>query len=274
MTTPVLWGSRLHLNTTSAGSQMISSLQALNDGTFVAVWTDMSATGRDTDEGAIRGQLLNADGSRKGVEFQVNTTTKSHQSQPVVTALDDGRFVVAWTDESGLLDKHGTGIRARVYTRDGQPVGDDFQVNTAPDGDQMNPSIAALSNGRFVIAYENTYKGNPLDGSGSFIAAQTFDASLNRLGRETVVNQTTSNDQRNPTAIGLGDSYAVFFADDSGSGDDPDGTIRGRIVSSTGEAKSEFLVPSTAGNKGAPFATALTDGRFVVTWSVMGGEAH
>jgi Ca2+-binding RTX toxin-like protein len=50
-----------------------------------------------------------------GSEFLVNTTTASTQSEPTITALADGRFVVAWTDSSSSGgDTSSFAVRGRI----------------------------------------------------------------------------------------------------------------------------------------------------------------
>src|ERR671928_242084 len=87
-----LWKSKFVVNTTTGGDQDHVKLQALKNGTFIAVWEDRSESGADPDLNAIRGQTFNADGSRKGTEFLVNSTIKNEQTTPDIAALNDGRF--------------------------------------------------------------------------------------------------------------------------------------------------------------------------------------
>ena len=62
-----------------------------------------------------------------GDEFLVNSTAIGDQYSPTITALSDGRFVVAWDDTSWIGgDTSGFGIRARVFNADGSPAGTDF----------------------------------------------------------------------------------------------------------------------------------------------------
>jgi len=82
MTRPTLWGNQFLLNTTIKNDQENMKIHALKNGTFLAVWEDYSRTGGDTSDSAIRGQIFNADGSKRGGEFLINTTTVSAQSRP------------------------------------------------------------------------------------------------------------------------------------------------------------------------------------------------
>ena len=90
MATPTFWGTKFSVNTTTTDHQQDVKLHALKNGTFVAVWEDMSGTGGDTDSGAIRGQIFNADGTKRGGEFLVNQSAYGLQMDPQVTVLSDG----------------------------------------------------------------------------------------------------------------------------------------------------------------------------------------
>lgn len=109
-------GAELLVNTTTVSTQSAPKVTALADGRFVVTWIDLSQTGGDTQEAAIRAQVFQADGNRSGTEFLVNATTVGTQMEPTVTALADGRLVFAWTDLSGTApDNDGSAVRARFF---------------------------------------------------------------------------------------------------------------------------------------------------------------
>ena len=60
--TSAISSSRRSAGTTSKPPDM-----ALKNGSFLSVWEDMSQTGEDTSVSGIRGQMFNADGTKKGV---------------------------------------------------------------------------------------------------------------------------------------------------------------------------------------------------------------
>lgn len=109
-------GAEFLVNAETAGYQGQCSLAGLPDGRFVAVWVDGSLTGTDTSGTAIILQVFEANGSRLGPEYQVNATHPGAQYAPAVSALQDGRFVVTWTDASATGDDTtGTAIRGQVF---------------------------------------------------------------------------------------------------------------------------------------------------------------
>ena len=71
------------------------------------------ATG-DSSDTAVKAQVFAADGSQMGSELLVNTATAGDQSDPRITALANGGFVVTWTDDSHSPFEFGTGIKAQV----------------------------------------------------------------------------------------------------------------------------------------------------------------
>ncbi|WP_165820335.1 calcium-binding protein [Microvirga sp. KLBC 81] len=232
----------------------------MKDGGFVAVWEDHSQIGQSTK--VIRGQVFNADGTKKGAELVISGTSQEMRGWPSIAVLNDGRFVVAWTENSSF------GTLARVYDKDGVPAGDPFSVATSVVSAPTQSSIAALANGGFVVS--STSWSNFSD---SDITAQAFDANLQRIGSQVRVNTTTTDSQLESYAIRFGQGYAVFYDDYSSSPDDPVAfTLRGRILAADGqEVKAEFLVPNAGlGRKGSSSATSLANGNFVVTWTTDG----
>ena len=118
----------------------------------------------------IFARVFDANGETVDDEFLVNTTTPQRQQQPSITALPDGRFVAVWADNSGS-DASGYAIRAQVFEADGDKSGAELVVNTTGDSTQWLPTVTALENGNFVVAWED-HSGN--DGDGSAIRAQIF----------------------------------------------------------------------------------------------------
>ncbi|MCG7392385.1 calcium-binding protein [Microvirga sp. ACRRW] len=264
MTTPTPWGKPFGVSTTT-DDQGYMKTAAFADGSFVAVWLDDSKTGPDTSGLAIRGQIFNADGSKRGGEFVVNTTTENEQRDPVVTVLSDGRFVVAWTDDSRLEDGSETGVRARIFNADGTAfnrggdAGDtDFLVNTtSKTGAQLTPSIAALANGGFVIAFED--EGPATD----VIKAHVFDAQGFHTGGEVLVKSETGDSQSAPSVVASGNSYTVFYQ----TSVEGVSSIYGRSLYTDGrEPSAESLISMTELGSVLPKTAKLSDGRFVVTW--------
>ena len=111
-----IFSPRINVNTTTLNDQVDPQVAAMPDGQWVVVWTDKSKTGGDDEDSAVRMQVFDAAGAKVGVEILVNTETHFEQENPVITVLKDGRFVVAWQDNSQTgSDQSGYAIRSQMF---------------------------------------------------------------------------------------------------------------------------------------------------------------
>ncbi|WP_457767705.1 calcium-binding protein [Cyanobium sp. ULC084] len=268
-------GAEFLVNTTTINNQYQPSTTALADGRFVITWTDFSASASDTLGTAIRAQVFNANGSKAGTEFLVNTITADFQYEPSTTALADGRFVITWRDDSANAtggDTLGPAVRAQVLNANGSKAGTEFLVNTTTPNLQYEPSTTALADGRFIITWRDESETGG-DISGSAIRAQVFNANGSKAGAEFLVNTTTTNTQQNPRTAGLTDGrFIITWTDSSASatgGDNLGTAIRAQVFNANGsKAGTEFLVNTiTVNSQFQPSTTALADGRFIITWT-------
>jgi VCBS repeat-containing protein len=190
--TPV--SGEFQVNTATAGFQNAPEITALNDGSFVAVWTSQFI-GQTTGPTDIQAQLYNADGTPKGTEFRVNDETDNRQSEPVVTALPTGGFAVAWTSEDQSSgDGSGSAIKATYFDADGNLLGaplvvtenETATVNVSallandldPDGDPLTlTSIAGGATGGTSTAGATI----TLNGDGTFTYDPTGVAAFDAL---------------------------------------------------------------------------------------------
>ncbi|WP_068112971.1 calcium-binding protein [Tropicimonas marinistellae] len=279
MSTPTKFSDEFLVNSTTAGSQLASSITALADGRFVVTWQDGSLTGGDTSDYAIRAQVFTARGFTSGDEFLVNTTTADEQIEPSIAGLSDGRFVVVWSDYSrtgGDTDSYA--VRGQIYNVDGSESGSEFLVTTTTVGNQITPSVTALEDGEFVVTWmDSSLTGG--DNSSYGIRAQVFDDTGSKSGSEFLVNTTTTDGQRNPDVTLLSDGKFVVTWDDFSQtgGDTSSFAIRGQMFDADGtKSGSEFLVNTTTANQQIePSIVGLTGGGFVIVWtddSVSGGD--
>jgi len=154
-------------------------------------------------------------------------TTVNQQLAPTIAALDTGGFVVAWM--SNLQDGSGLGVYAQRYSEAGAKIGREVLVNTTTVNDQGTPSVAAFTDGGYVIAWTSSEQ----DGSGQWVYAQAYTDDGARVNAEFVVNTTTAGDQNQPAAAAFagGNFVVVWTAADDGAGQ--------------GIYSQRFLVPGT-----------------------------
>jgi Ca2+-binding RTX toxin-like protein len=208
--------------------------------------------------------VFNADGSPAGDDFIVNSTATSDQVDQSVTALADGRFVVTWRSfDTG--DGSNSCIRGRVFNADGSPAGNDFIVNSTAADDQLELSVTALADGRFVVTWRSDDTG---DGSGACIRGRVFNADGSPAGNDFIVNSTAASDQVAPSVTALADGRFVVTWQSDDTGDGSSTCIRARLFDANGEPAGDDFIVNTTGTNGQfdPSVTALADGRFVVSW--------
>src|SRR5688572_21193836 len=125
--------------------------------------------------------------NKLGGEFQINTNTTDYQIHPNLAALSNENFVAAWT--SNGQDGSLQGVYGQIFTASGNLVGSEFRINTNVTNGQGQPSVAALSNGNFVAAWESDGQ----DGSSLGIYGQIVNASGSLISSEFRINTHTAN---------------------------------------------------------------------------------
>jgi hypothetical protein len=73
--------------------QTDSDVVGLKDGGFVVVW---QSEHQDVSGWGVYLQRFDANGNKVGAETLVNSTTERNQSNPEITSLENGGFVVVW----------------------------------------------------------------------------------------------------------------------------------------------------------------------------------
>ncbi|MCP5224097.1 MAG: cadherin-like domain-containing protein [Thauera sp.] len=251
-------GPEFRVNSSTSGYQVEGQVTGLSDGSFVVLWTDQS--GLDGSSYGIYMQRYSALGVALGGQQRVNATTSSQQELPTVAAYDGG-FVTAWASYS--QDGSGWGIYAQRYANDGSAVGAEFRVNSTTSGEQYEPEVAALADGRFVVVWRD----NSQDGSSYGVYAQRYNADGTAAGSEFRVNTATSGAQYEPAVAMLeGGGFVVTWRSDNQDGSGA-GVYAQRYAADGSALGGEFRVnESINGSQYQPEVTALAGGGFAVTW--------
>jgi hypothetical protein len=253
-----LLGAEFQVNTYTDNFQWVPYIATLNNNGFVVAW---NSDGQDGDSYGIYAQMYNADGTKQGGEFQVNTYTAGVQYDLSIAALANGGFVVTWTS-SGQ-----DGIYAQMYDSDGSTNGNEFNVASLLDS---NSYIAALSDGGFVVAWNSDFQ----DGSERGIFAQMYNAIGSTNGAEFQINTYTTGAQYQVEITTLTDGG--FVATWTSDNQDSDGSagIYAQIYDTNGSTQgNEFQVNTyTTQSQKYPSISALDDGGFVIAWASYLGQ--
>ena len=261
-------GAEILVNTETTGNQRISDVAALPGGGYVVTWTDSSGLGTDTSGSGVRAQLFDTLGNKVGVEFQVNSTLPGSQFNPSIVTLPSGRFVITWTDSSGLGgDSSSSAVKAQVFEANGTALGGEFLVNSVTAGSQALPQITELGNGGFVITWAD---GSNFSSSRSYdIKAQLFDGAGVRIGTEVLVNTTILGSQNQPGVVALSSGGFAIAWHDTAPNMPYDHSVRFQIYGPTGApVGSEQVVMSNLGDISTPIVMAPAGTGFVAIWGV------
>ena len=260
-------GSEFLINTVTAGNQGFATNALLDNGNVIVVWQDLG--GSDGDLGGIKAQIIDATGAKIGGEFLVNTNTVAQQNFPNVAKLANGNVVITWNDNSGTLgDASGLSVKAQILDASGNKVGAEFLVNTETTNGQTGAQIAALTNGNFVVTWQDASAiGGDTDSLG--VKAQLFDATGTKIGGEFLVNTTTVGAQTNPAISAMSNgSFIISWRDANATAQ----TVRGQAFNADGtRIGDEFVARHTEGTgeiSGSPMIADLGDNRFIVTSTV------
>ncbi len=259
------------VNTSRAGAQAEPSVARLASGGYVVVWEDQSAN--DGSSYGVYGQRYDVNDNAVGAEFRVNTFTTGAQYEPQVAGLTGGGYVVVWRSDS--QDGSGAGVYAQRYAADGNTVGAEFLVNTTVSQNQYQPSIAATTDGGFVVSWYYDYYNAGFTELGD-VFFQRYNAAGVAQGGETRANPAGlgTNYQYQPSIAwnADGSGFVVVWRDDLGDG--VGSGVFGQRFDATGATQgTRFQVNSyTDSTQEQPSVAALKGGGFIVVWESEGQD--
>jgi Ca2+-binding RTX toxin-like protein len=250
-------------------TQHSPALALLASGNFVLTWNHLTTTGTQITGVDVKAQIFTPTGARVGSEFVVNIATLDSQQSSTVTALAEGGFVVAWHDNSRSNPYGDTGFTAaQVFTDTGARVGSEFRVNTVAHNDQRGATIAALSNGGFVVTWTDTSTGSTFQG-GFPAKFQLFTAAGAKIGGEVIIDTSgTSTSDSVRVAELAGGGFIVSWVDEVWSG----GLLLssqdfGQVYDEAGQPVGGRLTLSAATPyHWDPSVESLADGSFVLSY--------
>lgn len=254
----------IRLNTYTNGTQLTPVICALARTNYAVAWASMH------QDGSFQGvymRLVGPDGQLLSNPVQVNQIAAHNQRDPVIAALADG-FIVAWASEDVVLNGAEVHIYARRYDSVGNPLGDEFRVNTS----RLicsNPTIAGLSGGGFTVAWSQRSNNRSNNWE---IFARSFDALGASSQNAFQVNTYTYGDQFGPCIAAHGNVQVMAW-----SSLGQDGSFEGVF----GRAL-EFGIPIgeeltnntiTVSRQIHPAIASDGGGRLLVVWSTYRGTA-
>jgi len=211
-------------------------------------------------------------GAPTGDPFLVHGFTSGRQANAVIAAQGDGSFIVVWEcgrpGDPGQQDGDDEGIFAQRFDSSADPVGTEFQVNEYTTFDQIEASVAALSDGGYLIAWSSVNGGG-----GRNVFARRYDNTGAPLTGEFQVNSYTTGWQQRPSVVStIAGGYALVWESYDPLGPDRDGSdtgIFGAVFDSAGvPVGTEFQVNAyTTHFQSLPRLLELAGGELAVAWN-------
>ncbi len=206
-------------------------------------------------------QRLSAAGQKLGAEFRANQFANFNQRDAALASLENGNFVVAWVSEQQRF-QNSVDIYARIFNSLGNPLGNEFRVNTV-DRPGGSPAVTAIAGGGFTICWAEKAAERA---NGQDIICRTFDSGGNPGGDAVGVNTFTYGDQFSPSIVKAGAQQIVVWTsmgqDGSWQG------VFGRALNGSSPAGDEFRINiSTPFNQMQGQIAADGNGRALITWS-------
>ncbi|MGD0206843.1 MAG: hypothetical protein ABSC89_04470 [Verrucomicrobiota bacterium] len=223
----------------------------------------------------------------KTVATNTTVNTVNFQINPAVATLANGNVVIVW----GSFDQAGPNSLQDVYGQilspAGVKIGAEFLINQFTPYNQRTPTVAALANGGFVVAWvseqervvgvpnANVMAANQQAYASIDIYARLYDANGNPQGNEFLVN-TDFNPCANP-AVAAGSDGGFMVAWDAKDMTSPTTNsldIYARSFTSAGAGSGSTVVRVNTylyGDQYAPRISSLgTD--YLITWTSLGQD--
>jgi len=206
-------------------------------------------------------QRFSASGVKIGAEVMANQFTDFNQRSPVVAALSDGGFLVAWISEEQRAEA-STDVMARRFGSDGVPQGNEFRVSTT-EQIVSSPAVASSASGGFTVAWsqKDLLRTNAFD-----IYTRAYDSLGWPASEPFRLNSHQPGNQHTPRLASLPTGQMAVWTSTAqdGSGDG----VYGRWLNGGDLLGDEFRVNSTIHLRQFTPAVAGDSGnRALVIWS-------
>src|SRR5262249_14671210 len=148
-------------------------------------------------------------------------------------------------------------------------IGTEFQANRIIKYSQVEPSVAGLSNGNFVVAWQDD-SGTPPDTSSYAVRARIFKPNGVAVTQtEFVVPNRFDLTQSQTQVAGLKEGFVIGWTDNGWNGGDQEGyAIRSRRFANDGTplAKQTTVNQITGGDQYELAMAAIPTGGYVAAW--------
>lgn len=253
------------VSTGTTSDQVTPSVAALAAGHFAVSWCGPAAGVAD-----LHTQIFDGFGAKVGSDIHVGASGVN-ETAPHTAALTGGGFVTVFeTAIPGMVDSNVGG--GRFYGSDGAPGAIFGFGSTSDPTTKTGGVVTGLQDGGLAIAYREV-NGAASDQDGIYLDVYAADGTQTHQGIH--VNATVTGVQNAPAIATLHDGDLVVSWVDAGAKNTNNdiAPIRAQIFHANGaKVGGEILVGNTLSGS-APTITALSDGRFGITWDATSQKA-
>lgn len=223
-------------------------ITGLTDGGYVMAWSAYDPEGASWE---VVTQRYDALGQAMGGEN--HSSAQGNQSELTITALAEGGYVVTW---QAYTQSNSYDIFAQRYDSNGSALGAEARINSTIAGGQYSPSVAALPDGGYVVAWHSHNSDDYI----SQVVTQRYDAAGKAAGGETPIDSNMNYSQNAAAISALSDgSYVLTWESNA--------TIFTQHYDLDGGALGGATqVSHIPGNHYQPMIAALNNGGYVITW--------
>jgi len=249
--------SNYTVNSISYGQQVNPSVAMESTGKFVVVWQDYNNIDHE-----IQMKGFDATGAEYFSQRAANSTSNGRQLNPDVDILSNNKFIVVWENDNGRKGCNRICMRGFNFSPSTPEYFSEREVNPADEGQQCKPAICKLSDGNFVVAWEDDKDGNGYHE----IYISGFDSGCSQYFIQKAASSTSESQEYNPAIASDEDGYfAVTWQD----GADDDYNIMARAFDqSAAQIMAQVRVnKDTSGPQTAPDVTIGNEGRLVIMWT-------
>ncbi|WP_194867948.1 hypothetical protein [Pseudoalteromonas sp. PPB1] len=183
--------------------QKLVSLTALSDGKFMASW---HGRGIGDDHGVFI-RTFAADGTPLTDETLVNDNSDGQQQTAAIDTLPDGSVVVTWVS----LTADSTDIMVKRMNADGTPAGQQTMVDQSTVNLFTIPSVAALSDGRYVLSWQ----GEDDIASPSYLYTRAYNANDTATGDKVTISSLHYAGVQNQVTALSDNDYIIHWSDEN-----------------------------------------------------------
>ena len=195
-------------------------------------------------------------------------------NHPDAAVDNSGRSIFVWDGTPASTRKE---IFLRIFPADGSEPGAPVQVNTLVEEAQDNPRVAVSGDGSFLVVWQSAERPEPENNFvREVVRSQAFDANANPVGDEQLLSTlaplvASGGIYADVAALRGGGYIAVWRSSQTFVSEDSSWTIQARRIGSNGvPLAGQFQINSTmtSASENYPAVTELTDGGFLVVWTL------